>query len=280
MSSRRTFVMRTFGAAAALMTSAPVDAADPPSLARPRDQGLWVTWYDLPDAGRDEHLAWVHSAYIPALLKRPGIVSAVHYAAVVAERAPTTRDQSLGRTTDPAVPTGNAYFLIVGAEHSHVFGAPVPSDLHKELSGADRAMLAMRIGERTNIFAEAARVTGPEDRTYAGGMTLAPCVQIGTFNTAVEHEDEILAWYAQSRLPAMSTLPGCIRTRKLASVSGWAKQGILYEFGSVELRNKYYTTFEDPHPEMKTWSARVLKYPVHAPGSPVLGRRIWPLAAG
>ena len=107
-------------------------------------------------------------------------------------------------------------------------------------------------------------------------MALAPCIQIGSFNIDFRQEEEVLAWYAQSRMPAMTTLPGCIRTRKLASVSGWAKEGILYEFESVEIRNQHFLTFEDPHPEMKAWSERVVKYLLHAPGSPNLGRRIWP----
>lgn len=277
--SRRAFFTRAGGIAAGLAAAQRVEGAVTPHRAgaQPPDQGLWVSWYDLPEAGRDEYLAWLHDAYLPALLKRPGFLWAAHYAAVVAGRAPNARDQSLAHTDDPAVPTGNAYILIIGAGHSHVFGNPTPSELHASLPDADRRMLAMRIGERTNIFAEAARAAGPEARKYRGRLKGAPCIQIGTFNTALEHEDDILAWYAQSRLPAMTTLPGAIGTRKLASVSGWAKQGILYEFASVDARNVYYTTLEDAYsPEKKAWSARVLKFPIHAPGSPVLGRRIWP----
>ena len=28
-----------------------------------KDRGLWITWYDLPDAGREEHVRWVHETY-------------------------------------------------------------------------------------------------------------------------------------------------------------------------------------------------------------------------
>ncbi len=34
------------------------------------DSGLWITWYDLPDQGRDDYLSWLHQTYIPAMLKR------------------------------------------------------------------------------------------------------------------------------------------------------------------------------------------------------------------
>jgi len=46
----------------------------------PSDRGLWVTWYDLPDNGRDVYLSWLHETYLPSLLKRPGYLWAAHYA--------------------------------------------------------------------------------------------------------------------------------------------------------------------------------------------------------
>ena len=54
-------------------------------------------------------------------------------------------------------------------------------------------MLAMRSGERMNIFAEAMRVTGPGAKEYPGGMTLAPCIQFGTYNIDYRKEIEIHA---------------------------------------------------------------------------------------
>ena len=44
------------------------------------DRALWFTWYDLPPAGRDQHLAWLHDEYIPKVLERPGVLWAAHYA--------------------------------------------------------------------------------------------------------------------------------------------------------------------------------------------------------
>ena len=107
-------------------------------------------------------------------------------------------------------------------------------------------------------------------------MALAPCIQLGSFNCAYYDEEEMLAWYAQWRMPAMARLPGCIRTRKLASVSGWAKHGILYEFASVAARNKHFIGHESSNPQMQAWTGRVVSNLVHAPGSPCLAHRIWP----
>lgn len=77
-------------------------------------------------------------------------------------------------------------------------------------------------------------------------------------------------------MPAMGRTPGCVRIRKLASVSGWAKHGVLYEFVSLEARNQHFIPHEDQHPEMKAWSDRVTKTLTHAPGSSSLAYRIWP----
>lgn len=242
------------------------------------DRALWITWYDLPQAGREAYLAWAHETYLPGLLERKGFLYAAHYASVPPEEMPGTRRKgSLRHTPDRSVPTGDRYILIVAAEHSNVFGDPSPGALHAALPEAMRTMLGKRIGVRENIMVEAARVSGPEEKNHDAGMGLAPCIQIGSFNCAWEHEEEVLAWYTQWRMQAMQTLPGSVRTRRLASVCGWAKHAILYEFTSLAARNQYFTHHEAAHPEMKAWSDRVVPNLVHAPGSANLATRTWPV---
>ena len=271
--SRRAFLTGAGGLAAVLAAAPRADGAQAQarSTSQPRDRGLWATWYDLPDAGRSDYLAWVHGRYIPTLLKRPGYLWAAHYANMPEAAAPRVTHADARQ-----VPAGNAYILVFGAEDSGVFGNPAPEELHASLSQEDRKMLAMRTGERTNIFAEASRVTGPGAKDYKDGMTLAPCIQFGTYNIDQKLEVDILAWYAQLQMPALAVSEGCVRTRKLASVSGWAKMGILYEFASVELREKRMGGGRGggaPH----KWSSSV-KQLIHAPGSPNVARRIWPAA--
>lgn len=241
------------------------------------NHGLMISWYDLPDDGREAYLAWLHETYIPDVLQRPGYRWAAHYASVKKAAAATIRRGNAPVHKDAAaVPAGDRYILIFGAEHVNVFGQPTVAALHAQLPEPGRAMLALRSGERVNIMVEAARVDGPELKAYRGGANLAPCIQLGSFNCAWQDEQEILAWYAQWRMPAMSTLPGIIRTRRLASVAGWAKHAILYEWVSVEARNQKYLTHEDAHPDMKAWSDRMVAKLVHAPGSANLASRIWP----
>jgi hypothetical protein len=96
-------------------------------------------------------------------------------------------------------------------------------------------------------------------------------VQLGTFNMhSIEDETEVDAWYTKHRLPMMRDVEGCVGARKLVSIAGWAKHGILYEFTGVENPNGH---FSDPNP----WSGTVIRKLEHAPHSPTLGTRTWPV---
>jgi len=236
------------------------------------DRGIWITWYDLPDAGRDAYLSWLHQVYMPWLLQRPGYLWAAHYASI--EKGDVRR-----HTDDPSVPAGTRYLLLVGAEHAHVFGTPGPSRLAAELLPEGRQLIGLRQGERVNLMAEVTRIEGPRSALYDSSRGLGPCIQLGSFNCAWQHEEEMLAWYAQARMPAMATTPGGgIRIRKLASIAGWAKHAILYEFESVAARNEYFAAHQHL-PDMKPWLDWVGQWLVHAPGSSSLAQRLWPPVA-
>ena len=241
-----------------------------------RDKAMWITWYDLPEQGLDTHLDWLHQSYLPGILKRPGYLWAAHYAAVPKGTMRTIRRDNANDPVDAGVPTGDRYLLLIGAENVSVFGDPVPSELHARLPLQSREMLAMRAGERVNIMVEAMRVDGPEARDYRDGMMTAPCIQLGSFVCPWQHEEESFAWFTQARFPMISRLPGSVRSRKLLSFVGWAKHAVLYEYASLEARNRNYLTLEDGHPEIKAWSDRIVPKTRHAPGSASLATRIWP----
>jgi hypothetical protein len=95
-------------------------------------------------------------------------------------------------------------------------------------------------------------------------------IQFGTFNiNRLENEVEMNAWYAKSRLPLVARGEGNLGARRLVSIAGWPKHGILYEFVSLEAAAK---NLADP----SDWTRRVVDNLVHAPHSPTLGVRIWP----
>lgn len=239
------------------------------------DRAFWITWYNLPDAGREDYLAWLHGSYIPTLLQRPGYLWAAHYATLDKSQYRLRSTGPKFNTEDPAVPNGDRYILFFGASDTGVFGHPSHRELHAALSNADRKMLSMRTGERVNIMAEATRAEGPEAKNYKEGMTTGPWIQCGSFQTTWQDEEDVHAWYSSWRMPAMSRMAGCIRTRRLASIAGWAKQAIIYEFVSLAARNYFLETHEDSK-ENEASQDRIMVSLMHAPGSANVGRRIWP----
>ena len=236
------------------------------------DRGLWITWYDLPAGGRNAYLSWMHDVHIPKLLKQPRVLWAAHYAVDKALK-PLAR---LRHTGDSTVPTGNSYVLIVGAEDAHAFTGLTPYRNSLNLSAGDKKMLAMRKGERVNIMTEEARHDGMAVKEREPGMPLSPCIQLGTFGAGTADEDEVMAWYAAYRLPAMATLPGAVGIRKLVSVSGWAKHGVIYEFVSKQARAEHFRAHEAADAANSAWTHQLVPKLLHAPGSPVLAERIWP----
>jgi hypothetical protein len=241
------------------------------------ERALWITWYDLPESGREEYLSWLRERYMRQMLERPGFGWAAHYrseAKVPMSGVPPGGPSRLHSTDDPSVPRGNGYILIFGAETPHAYGKPTPSRLHDGLSAEDRRMLGLRGGARMNIMIDEDRADGPDAGTRTADQALSPCIQLGSFNSGDADEEEVLAWYAQWRLPSMQKLPGCVGIRKLVSVVGWAKHGVLYEFTSLETRNRHFPDHERANPEMEAWTDRFVRKLLHAPGSPNVATRL------
>src|SRR2546421_563275 len=47
------------------------------------DRGFWISWYDLPNENADQHIAWLHDAYIPKMVSKPGVLWAAHFKTVL-----------------------------------------------------------------------------------------------------------------------------------------------------------------------------------------------------
>ena len=232
------------------------------------DRGIWATWYDLPEQGKEEYLTWLHEVHIAEMLSRPGYLWAAHVQNIVTPEREESINSRLIHTDDPSVTTGNGFLLLYGAENPHTFVDPSPAELAASMTAETRALLGRRIAPRSCIFVEVARVNGPEAKTRAPGITPGPVIQLGTFNiNALENEDELSAWYARSRWSLLTPMPGCVGARKLVSISGWAKHAILYDFVSLEAVEKHFV-------DTGEWSQRVIRNLIHAPHSPSLGVRI------
>lgn len=240
------------------------------------DRGICIAWYDIAPPQRAEYLAWLHQTYIPLMLKRPGVLWAAHYACI-ADPPYSGKKGRLTRTDDASVPAGTQFMLLFGAHEPHVFADPITEQCDASLPEADRRILALRSGERRAIFAEQARVDGSNASPAETPLTLSPCVQLGSFNSRDwRDEEELAAWYARWYLPATQHIQGCVRTRKLVSVAGWAKHAIIFEFTSLDARNKNFVNHDNTNTEMEAWTDKVVRRLIHAPGSPAVAQRVWP----
>ncbi len=241
------------------------------------DRGIWATWYDLGKDGRDDYLDWLHGIYLPRLVSESRILWAGHY-----EITGSARDNAFfdpANADDLDIGTGTDYLLLVGAEGSHAFFNPNPRQRAENFDHQTKTMMARRIEARSCIFTEEVRVEGPAIDQRPANSAPGPAIQMGTLNMkSIEDEYELGAWYAQDRLPAMAAMEGCICTRKLVSTAGWAKHSVLYEFTDHEKRHANFTGHERDQSKQESWSVRVINNTIHAPGSPSIGNRIWPVS--
>ena len=239
------------------------------------ENGYLIHWYDLNEDNEAEYLEWLHGEYIPRRLNDPHILWACHFKSL----DNVTHPGEKGRLShdNKSIPDGDRYILIFGAKKPEIFANPTVTEYHQSLSEKDLMFLKMKREERYNIMTEEARGPGSEKKPI-DGVGLSECIQLGNFNSgSYEDEDELASWYATWRIPSMKKLPGCQGVRKLVSVSGWAKHAILYEWASPEARNSTFVDHEMENPKMEEWTDRVVRKLVHAPGSPNLARRIWPI---
>ena len=217
------------------------------------DRSLCISWYNLQPNSREAYLRWLHGSFIQKLAKRPGVLWAAHYE-VQKYDIPTR----VRHTSDLSLPKGNDYVLIVGAPSSHVFSRPLDSfvngrtdTIDSDVSAEDRSMLALRSDERTSIMTEEARIDGPKIKTRSNDGGPALCIQLGSLNANNQAaEEELLSWYARWRMPALGKLNGCVALRKLVSVTGWAKHGVIYEFTSRDVRNIAMKEMGSLYPDM------------------------------
>lgn len=237
-------------------------------------------WFDLHPEDRAEFQDWFHDTHLPAVQATPGVGWVGHYEIVpipdkpYIEGAPRRRE-----TTDPTLPTGWQHVVLTAALSAEVFfGQCAPLDA---LEQADAPQLALRRNHRRAVFIEEQVVNSPELRASPYGMGPPPAMQLGNYNTRrPEDEFELARWYRAERFARVSVTPGMIRGRKMISMAGWAKHGVLWEFtdlpkGDASFEHRFVAADRN-----ENWQGRhVLEYAEHAYGSPHAGRRIWPPVA-
>lgn len=132
-------------------------------------------------------------------------------------------------------------------------------------------------GSYQALFIESERTPGTEP---IGDGTFGGAIQLGTFSMKDEEGDWAVAdWYDSLRLPSIEEMPGTHRARRLFSVCGAPKFGILYEFTSLETRERYFERAHEKHAlDNAHPTGKIVERTIHAPMSPSVGERIFPAA--
>ncbi len=242
------------------------------------DRGIWAVWYDLRDEDRQNFIDWLHQRYMPFLNAVNGHAWAAHYAVGMESDDVKTMDDFKKRPDPKLVPGGAQYLLLVGAPSPQVFFHDTSPAQAKNVAPDVAAQLSKRVGVREGFFVEQERVNGPEYALSVPGGVPGPAVQFGSLQLESEADAvELNLWYAQYRLPFMAHCQSSIVTRKLVGVAGWATNGIMYEFSSLEERREH---FEIAHESLgldeNEWSGKIFRMAIHAPGSPTIATRTWP----
>lgn len=235
------------------------------------DDAILAIFYDLSEESRNKYMSWFHEVYIPELLSRYDYLWAAHYEA----RPPGQRFQKvldrLGRSNDPGQSSGTGFAALFGGESTRTFFNPNSTQRREVETSETKDMLGLRIRPRTWVYTIEWRMEGPEFHSREEMGMPASVIQMGRFNVPRNEEEDLGAWYAQERMPLVHRTPGCIEGRKLLAAAGDPKHGVLYDFLSIEARDAHFVSLEETK-----WSERVHRYVVHPPGSPFVGRRIWP----
>jgi hypothetical protein len=240
-------------------------------------ESIRADWYDLRDADRTEYLKWLHADFLPAASAVPGVAWIGHYAIVPKSGRPPTPNAPPRRVeTDPSVPAGGQYVLLVAASAPDIFVASNSrlSTLEAEASGE----LARRQKHRQAVFIEECSVGGPSYQECLPGTGAPPAIQLGNLNVERPAEEvELARFYRHFRFPQVIGTKGCIRARKLVSIVGWGKHGVLYEFADMaDGEELFEMRFGAATPEGLKRPRHVLEYVTHSPTGPCAGPRIWP----
>jgi uncharacterized protein (DUF952 family) len=217
--------------------------------------GLWAISYDVDTAHRREYEQWFHEVHIPEKLSRPGYMWAAHY----------------------ALESDAGFLALFGGANTHVFLNPSPAQLASRQSAETKRFMGMRREPWACIFAEEVRVDGTEAAEHAANGTTGAIIELAAYNALnVGAEDDMGAWLAQERFPALSRLAGCIGARKLLASVGAYKHATLCEFASLASSERPDAPHAARWRDAGPWAARIDAQLEHAPRSTAVGRRIWP----
>jgi hypothetical protein len=238
---------------------------------------LKAEWFDIAEKARDATWAWMHKEYLPALQSASGVAWVGHYEIVALPDKPYIEGAPRRKQTkDPAVAPGWQNVVLTSGISPDVFFGP--DNAVDALREAHSGKLAALENYRSAVFIEEQVINSPEVRALPYGMGPPPAMQLGNFNTDKPEDDiELARWYRAERFPRVSVSRGMIRGRKMISMAGWPKHGVLWEFTDLPVGEFSFEPRFIEADRKENWKGRhVLEYVTHSPGGPHAGRRVWP----
>ena len=218
---------------------------------------IWLIMYDVGAGNEARYLDWFHSVHIPEKLARPGYTWAAHYEVI----GPDGGARSLAGGGLSQEQRGFVAFF--GGEDTRTFLNPSPAQIKPTQPPLTREMMGLRIGSQMLIAAEEWRM-----ESESGDAPTYDFLSVAISETS-DNDKDYGAWCVQELAPRIAKSAGFEVATKLISVASAAKHIAVASFGSLEqMRAATEGGFDDD------WSKRVAAYQVHAPGSPLLGRRI------
>jgi len=183
--------------------------------------GIWLIYYGIDDANRNNYLDWFEDQHIQEKLDRPGYDWAAHYLVTG------------GGSSDHG---DNAYLALFGAKSSRVFFDPSPAQIKPHQDDLTREMIGYRIGAISLILTEEWTQNGAAisfSTSANHGAQVQPVdselVRLSLFHDDAD-EQAISAWCAQKHFPAVAASGNNVCVRKWLASAGSPRHSVLEEY--------------------------------------------------
>ena len=217
-------------------------------MADKRGTGLLMVWADVPAEMEEEFNRWYDEEHIAELLDIPGVLSAARYVAVRG---------------------GPKYLACYELENSQVVGGQAWQRHRENPTEWSKRMSPRVIG--TTFINNVYQQIFP---TEVSQGEMAPALQIGRMDVPAEIDGKFNEWYNTIYVPNYEKVPGCVRGRRYNAMTGQPKYATVYEFEHEEVsQSPEWAAARDAHPS----SAGMRDHMTHAPGSPGVYKKVFPL---
>lgn len=219
-------------------------------VVRSGDLGLFTPNYDIEENETAGYLEWLHGEHLPRTLAEGSFSAISHYEAIKAPK----RFQLL--EVMPAYTDFHSEGRLEAAKHLPV-------------NVAD--MMALRLGQIRNHYAEVSRVNGPSDHSRGPSLAIGPAVCLLRFDVALDARSGFNAWLGREHFGEAAKMAGLISFRRYLAVEGEPANLFLYEFESPEAMG----TGGIEQAWSTSWAEEISLEVKHSENSKVRYRRIW-----